>query len=96
MNKQTNLPPSTLYWSTQACKVPDPNDLYADDNNENDPPVGFVQQKEFRSTAGILQPATNIPVLIVEEAEGTEVEEEKVEGAAGGGEGAKVGLEGVG
>ncbi|XP_047474733.1 uncharacterized protein LOC125029042 [Penaeus chinensis] len=85
--------PFAIFSDAEACKVPDPNDLYLDDNDENDPPAGFVQPKEFRSTSGILQPATNIPVLIVEEANEPEVEEEKVEGAVGRGDGTRGDLE---
>lgn len=83
--KQETKPcqPFAIFSDAEACKVPDPNDLFADDNNENDPPAGFVQQKEFRSTSGILQPATNVPVLLVEDTDRPEVEEEKVEGAVG-------------
>lgn len=64
----------------QPIKLSAPDDdLYVDENNENNPPAGFVQQKEFRTTSGILQPATNVPVLPLEEAEKLE-ETEKATG----------------
>ncbi|XP_042240559.1 probable inactive serine/threonine-protein kinase bub1 isoform X2 [Homarus americanus] len=47
----------------------DPNDMYFEDQDENRPPPGMVQQREYRQVSGVLQPAADIPFLPLEDQE---------------------------
>lgn len=68
--------------------------MYADDQDENKPPVGLVQQQEHRQLAGILKPATNVPYLPLEDQQ-TEIDEEGMSEGGQSGKRVKRGLDDV-
>ncbi|KAK7082484.1 protein kinase, partial [Halocaridina rubra] len=66
--------------STKAKCLATQEELYPENQNENLPPMGYQQEKEVRTLAGILQPATNVPFIPLEEQ--LKEEEEQDEEAA--------------
>lgn len=55
------------------------NEQYADDQDENKPPQGLIQEQKQRQISGILQPATDIPVVLLEDQQSQNNIEDKIE-----------------
>ncbi|XP_069178284.1 LOW QUALITY PROTEIN: mitotic checkpoint serine/threonine-protein kinase BUB1 [Procambarus clarkii] len=65
------------------CKALDPNDQYMEDQDENRPPPGLVQQQEHRQITGILQPSANIPILPLDQCPQEDMEINKKDSKCG-------------
>nr|XP_053649275.1 uncharacterized protein LOC128700239 [Cherax quadricarinatus] len=82
--------PFTIY---QVHKPSDPNNQYVEDQDENRPPPGLVQQREHRQITGILQPSVDIPTLPPDDQEQEKEAGKKNEALDSGSRGAEGGLD---
>ncbi|KAK8727798.1 hypothetical protein OTU49_009461 [Cherax quadricarinatus] len=91
--------PFTVYNDVKSTnnvgvhKPSDPNNQYVEDQDENRPPPGLVQQREHRQITGILQPSVDIPTLPPDDQEQEKEAGKKNEALDSGSRGAEGGLD---